>query len=104
MKEFDATTLDGTYKNLGSALSNPAIKIQIFNTSDVGVYLSKDGSTNFMRIPAHSTLTLDESTLYFRGIDQEYYLPKSTQLTLTQVTGAGTLGDVICHVITRIQP
>jgi len=103
LKEFDATTLNGTYQNFGSALSHPAIKIQIYNNSDVDVYVSKDSSTNMLRIPAYGTLTLDESTLYFRGIDQEYYLPKSTQLTVKQVTGAATTGNIISHVITRNQ-
>ena len=103
LKEFVASTLNGTYQNFGTALANPAIKIQIFNNSDVDVYMSKNGTSNMIRVPAYGTLTLDESTLYFRGIDQEYYLPKSTQLTLKQVTGAGTTGAIIAHVVTRIQ-
>lgn len=101
LKEFNATTLNGTYQNLGSVLSNPAIKIMVFNTSDVDAYISKDATTNMARIPAFGTMTFDESTLYFRGIDQEYYLSKGTQLTVTQVTAAGTLGSIIVHLVTR---
>jgi len=103
LKEFDATTITGTYQNLGTALSNPAIKIEVFNTSDEDVYISKDGTTNYLRIPGYGTLTLDESTLYFRGIDQEYYFSKGTQLKIKQVSNPGTLGDIIVHVVTRIQ-
>ena len=103
LKEFDATSLDGTDKNFGTALTNPAIKICIFNTSDVDVYMDYDGVVTLrMRIPANGTITLDESTLYFRGIDQEYYIPRGAQLTLTQVTGAGTEGAIIGHFVTRI--
>lgn len=105
LKEFNATSLDGTDQNFGTALVNPAIKISVFNTSNVDVYMDYDGVIDLhMRIPAGGTITLDESTLYFRGIDQEYYLPKGSQLTLTQVTGAGTSGAIIAHIITRQLP
>lgn len=103
LKEFVATTLNGTYQNFGSALAHPAIKMQVYNNSDVDVYISKNGTSNMLRIPAYGTLTLDESTLYFRGIDQEYYLPLGTQLTVKQVTGAATVGSIIAHIITRVQ-
>jgi len=105
LKEFVATSIDGTDQNFGSTLSNPAIKISVFNTSDVDVYMDYDGPVPLhMRIPANGTITLDESTLYFRGVDQEYYLPRGSQLTLTQVTGAGTDGSIIAHVVTRVMP
>ncbi len=100
LKEFNAASLNGTYQNFGTALANPATKIEVYNNSDVDAYISKDGATPWLRIPAYGTLTLDESTLYFRGVDQEYYLPKGTQLTVTQVTAAGT-GALISHVVTR---
>jgi len=104
LKEFDATTLNGTYQNFGSPLANPAIKINVFNEGDTDCYLSRDGATNFMRIPAGGALVLDESTLYFRGIDQEYYLPRGTQLTIKQVTGASTIDPsaIIAHIVTRV--
>lgn len=102
LKEFDATTLNGTDQNLGTALENPAIKISVFNTSDVDCYMDCDSVVDLhMRIPAGGAITLDESTLYFRGIDQEYYLSRGAQLTVTQVTGAATSGDIIAHIVTR---
>ena len=105
LKEFDATMLDGTDQNFGSVLSNPAIKICVINTSDVDCYVDCDMTVPFrMRVPAGGAITLDESTLYFRGVDQEYYLPKGAQLTITQVTGAGSDGNIICHLSTRIIP
>jgi len=102
LKEFDATALDGTDQNFGTAMENAVIKINIFNTSDVDCYVDCDSVVDLhLRIPAGGVLTLDESTLYFRGIDQEYYLSKSAQLTVTQVTGPGTLGNIIAHIVTR---
>lgn len=106
LKEFDATTLNGSLQNFGTALANPAIKISIFNNSNVDCYLSSNAQIpQKMRIVAGGTLTLDESTLYFRGIDQEYYFPRGTQLNLQQVTMAATLpGEIVCHVVTRGSP
>lgn len=104
LKEFTATSLNGTDQNFGTPLANPAIKISVFNTSDVDVYMDYDGPVDLrMRIPANGTITLDEATLYFRGVDQEYYLPKGAQLTLTQVTAPGTEGAIIAHIVTRVQ-
>ncbi len=100
--EFDSTTLTGAYQNFGAVLAYPAIKIVLFNTSDVDAYVSRDGTTNYVRIPAYGTLTLDESTLYFRGCDQEYYFMKGSQLEIKQVTGAGTVGAIIAHVVERV--
>lgn len=99
--EFNATSLTGSYQDFGAVLTYPAIKIVLFNTSDVDAYISRDGTNNYMRIPAYGTLTLDESTLYFRGCDQEYYFPKGTQLEIKQVTGAGTTGAIIAHIVER---
>lgn len=104
LKEFDATSLDGTFQNWGSVLSNPAIKVVMFNTSDVDAYVSKDGSTNWARLPAGSAMTLDESTLPVNGVDAAYYLSEGAQLTVKQVTGAGSSGNLIAMVVTRELP
>lgn len=101
LKEFDMTSLDGTYQNLGSVLSNPALKVQFLNSSDVDVYVSVDGSTNKFRIPAGSSITFDESTAPIPNRGQEYYMDVGTQMTVTQVTGAGSDGDLVAHIVTR---
>lgn len=103
LKEFVATSLNGTDQNFGSVLENPAIKISVFNTSDVDCYMDCDSAVPLhMRIPANGSITLDESTLYFRGVDQEYYLPRGAQLTVTQVTAPGTEGAIIATIVTRV--
>lgn len=102
LKEFDATTLNGTDQNFGTPLNNPALKISVFNTSDVDCYINFEGTVDMqLRIPSMSALTLDESTLYYRGGDQEFYLPRHAQLTITQVTAPGTSGNIIAHIVTR---
>ena len=103
LKEFDAMTLNGTNQNFGTPLANPAIKFSAFNTGNTDVYIDYDGRVPFrIRVPAMGAITFDESTLYFRGVDQEYYLPKGAQLTVTQVTTASTEGgSIILHLATR---
>lgn len=101
LKEFDATSLTGSYQNFGSTLSNPGVKVQFYNTSDVDCYISKDGSTNHFRIPANGSLTLDENTAPGGREEGEYYLASGTQLEVKQVTGAGTEGNIIGHIVTR---
>jgi len=101
LKEFDATTLDGTFQNLGTVLANPAIKMMFFNTSDVDCYISTDGATNLLRLPSGSALTFDESTYNTPNKGKEYYFAEGQQLTVTQETGAGASGDIIAHIVTR---
>jgi len=105
LKEFDATALTGANQNFGSVLLNPAIKISIFNTSNQDCYVTANIVVGLLlRVPANGTLTLDESTLYFRGVDQEYYIPRGTQLQLRRLTTTATSGNVIAHVVTRQSP
>lgn len=105
LKEFNAQSLNGTPQDFGDPLANPAHKVSFFNTGDTDVYISADTPFPFLvRIPAGGALTLDESTLYFRGVDQEYYLPRGAQLQVEQVTGASTVNPsaIIAHIVTRV--
>lgn len=101
--EFDATSLSGTAQDFGDPLEHPALKVNFFNTGNTDVYISADTTIPFLvRIPAGGALTLDESTLYFRGVDQEYYLPRGAQLQVEQVTGPSTDGgSIIGNIVTR---
>lgn len=101
LKEFDATNLTGAYQNFGSTLSNPALKLQFINTSDVDAYISFDGSTDKFRIPAGAQFTFDENTAPIPNKGQEYYASKGTQISVKQVSGAGSSGDIIAHIVTR---
>ena len=101
LKEFDATALSGTYQNFGAALSNPGVKVQFFNTSDVDAYITIDGTNAAFRIPANGALTFDENTVWARRDQGEYYMDKGTRLKVKQVTGAGASGNIIAHIVTR---
>jgi hypothetical protein len=101
LKEFDADGLTDTYQNFGSALSNPGIEITLSNDSDVDAYITKDGSSNWIRIRANSTITFGDTT-DTRNVSDEYVLKKGAQLKIKQVTGAGAADKaIVAHVVTR---
>lgn len=105
LKEFAAASLTGSFQDFGTALSNPAIKVVIQNTSAVDAYITKDNSTNWIRIVGGGSITLDESTLYNAQKDDAYYLPVGAQLRIKQVTGAGASGtNIVAHIVTRNLP
>ena len=100
-KKFDATNLTGSAQNLGSATSNPVKKVSFFNTSDVSILVGGfDGDD--IELASNATLTLDENTSNQSGRSSNYYLRKGAQLTVTEVTGAGSSGDLIAILVTEI--
>lgn len=104
LKSIAGDALTMSYQNFGSALSNPALKVQFINDSAVRAFVSKDGSADWMLIPANGSLTWDESTYNTPRDGEEYYLPKGTQLEIKYDTGAGAAGTKIwAHVVTRIR-
>jgi len=100
LKEFDATSLDGTYQNLGSALASPARKVLFFNTSDVDAYISNDGSSNIIRIPSGKDVKIDSYDKHNDLNEAAFVFKSGTQLTVSQVTGAGLSGNIIAHIFT----
>lgn len=101
LKEFTASSLTGSFQNFGATLSNPGVKINFLNTSDVDVYITRDGTNNNWRVPAGGVLTWDETSTLSPSRDSEYYLRPGTQLKIKQVTGAGASGAIIAHIVTR---
>lgn len=99
-KTFDATSLTGSFQNLGAVLSEPAIVLTLYNTSDVDVIVTKDGSTSNWIIPTLGTLTVDSREASSSQDPDLRLLPKSAQLKVKQVTGAGTSGDIIANITT----
>lgn len=95
IKEFDATSLSGSYQNFGSVTTHPVLVMSFYNTSDVEVYISKDGSTNNWRIPASGSLTIDSRDVKETKDQTKYCLDKGVQLEVKQVTAAGSDGDII---------
>lgn len=97
IKSFDATSLTGSYQNLGSVLSDEAVGYTIYNTSDVDVYISRDASTNEIYLPASGTFSASSG----QSDRSMFMLGKNVQLSVKQVTGAGASGDIIANIVTE---
>lgn len=99
LKEFNAASLSGSFQNLGSTLDNPAYQVVFSNESNVGVYITTDGSTNQIRLSAGQILSLSYYSRHNTYTEAAYVLEKGTQLQIKQVTGSGT-GAIIVNVLT----
>lgn len=99
LKEFDTSTLSGTFQNLGTVLLKAARYAQIFNTSTVDVYITADGTNNTFRVPAAGNLPIPSYPQHNANNDGCFVLKKGTQLKVKQVT-AGAAGAVIVHIFT----
>lgn len=99
LKEFDSAGLTGAYQNLGSALSNPCYYAFIVNDSDVDVYISTDGSTDEIRVPAGLGMPLTYLSRHNSLIQASVIFAKGTQISIKQVTAAGT-GYITLNLLT----
>lgn len=97
LKEFNAASLTGAYQNFGTALSDPCYEMIIFNTSDVDVYVSKDGTNDTWRIPSGSNLPVRPSNKIDSLNRSSFILKVGDQLEIKQVTAAGT-GNIIANL------
>jgi len=94
LRSLDATTLAGSYVNVGTPLENPGYIVKMVNTSDVDVTVSVDGSTDVDICPAGGFWLYDEGKIGLSaGIPA---LPAGTQL-MVNGTGA-TTGDIFVVV------
>jgi hypothetical protein len=98
-KTFDATSLSGSYQNLGSVATNPVRKLALWNTSDVDCIISTDGTTDEFYLPAGGTLFVDEWRSNANNSQASYVLRDGTQLEVKQVTGAGASGNIIAQLV-----
>lgn len=99
LKEFNAASLTGSFQNLGTALLNPCYDAVLSNESDVGVYISIDGTTNIIRLSPGQILPLKNYSRHFDNTEAAYLFKKGTQLQIKQVTAAGT-GAIIVNILT----
>jgi hypothetical protein len=99
LKEFDTSTLSGTFQNLGSALAHAAKYAQFFNTSTVDVYVTVDGTNNAFRVPANSNLPVPSYPQHNANNDGAFVFKKGTQLKVKQVSAAAA-GAFIAHIFT----
>lgn len=99
LKEFNAASLTGAYQDLGSVLSNPCYRAVISNESDVGVYVTSDGTTDQIRLSPGQILVLTFNSKHNNYNEGSYVFKKGTQLEIKQVTAPGT-GAIIVNVQT----
>ncbi len=96
--KFDSASLTGTLQNLGTALANPGIKLQIINSSTVACIIQDANGFVNIEVPSGGTTTFDEAYMANMNVGSKYFLAKGEQLQIKQVTAAGT-GSIIVHVV-----
>lgn len=100
LKVFDAASITNAYQDFGTPVSHPAYHMTITNTSDVGVYISTDGTTNDILVPAGVSLVFVAQRPWNPTPNAVYILQKNKQLYIKQVTAAGT-GSIIANILTE---
>lgn len=101
LKEFNAASLSGSFQDLGTVLGAPCYYAVLTNASDVGVYISIDGTNNTFRLSPSQSLTLYSYTRHTDYNDASYVFKSGTQLEIKQVTAAGT-GAIIVTILTVV--
>ena len=99
LKEFNAATLTALYQNFGTALINPCYYAVLSNESNVGVYISIDGTTDTFRLSPGQILVLNSYTRHNTLTEAAYVFKNLTQLRIKQVTAAG-VGAIIVNILT----
>ena len=98
LREVLSASIAAAYTAVGTALAHEARMVQIVNSTDKALYISLDGSTNVMRIPAGVTQNLDFCTNKVR--DDGYFLPVGTQFYVNRTeAGATASGSIAIQVI-----
>lgn len=80
-----ATTFNGTYQNIGSALTNTPVVIIFDNQTDVSVPLSVTGSSTWKTFSAGECLLLDLRANH--GIASNYTIDAGTQFSTNASVG-----------------
>lgn len=99
LKEFNSASLTGSYQNFGSALSNPCYYAYFVNESDVDAYITRDGSTDQIRLPSSSQVPMTFFSWHNNYVKGSYLFSKGTQLQIKQVTASGT-GAIFVNLLT----
>jgi len=91
-------TVTNAYQDLGAVTAHPTYQLIIQNTTDKLVVLSKDdGATDWLRIPASTSMVLDY-IVFTEGM-QRGLIAKGTQFQIKGITAAlPTSGEVSISV------
>lgn len=89
MQTFDAASLTGTYASMDSAgLSADVVVFKMYNSSNVDVTVSLNGSDDHDIIPSNGTFALDCG---INGEGRRPAIEKGKQIYLKGSAGVGTL-------------
>lgn len=98
LREVAFGSITASYVAVGSALAHEARMIQIVNSTDKALYISVNGSTNIVRVPAGTSQVLDFCTNQVGN--QGFFLPIGTQFYVTRTeAGAPGSGSIAIQVI-----
>lgn len=99
-RTFDATSLTGSYQDVGAVMASAVLGFVIYNTSDVEFQISfDDGVTNGPIVPAGGVFSASRFEQMRNLEDASFMLENGAQIQVKQVTGAGSGGDVIINII-----
>jgi len=93
--KFDASSLTGTFQDIGDTIDFPSLKMTVTNTSDVGVLITDGSEEDDFEIPGGGSLSIGEVTGDITSRNK-YVFTANTQLKVKQVTASGT-GNIIIH-------
>ena len=101
LKEFSTFFLTGAYQNLGSVLSNPCYEVVFSNESNVGAYISIDGTTNNFRVGAGKIFKIASYSRRNNWPVSEYLFKRGTQFQIKRTTTNGS-GYMVLNLLTTI--
>jgi len=97
IREIAFGGIGAAYAAVGTATTDNARLININNSTDAEVYISLDGSTDHLRLPANSFKLFDFSANKIR--DDGFFIARGTVFSVKQVSGAPSSGSVWIEVV-----
>ena len=97
---FDSASLTAIYQQIPGIITGPVYQINITNSSNVDIFISRDGVKNEILVPKNTSVTLSSQRTWNSTPSAVYILPKGSYLYIKQVTAAGT-GNIIINLLSE---
>lgn len=98
MRALFFADIDNVFTPLGDPLSNPTLILNVFNDTDVALFFTDNLETTKGYLPAHSGIVYDFGASA-QAHSYELRYPKGTQLYVTYVDSAPSLGGVFLSAV-----
>jgi hypothetical protein len=85
IREIAGSSLTGSFQVLGGVFTRDSFRIWLTNNTDQDVYLSTDGVTNMLKLPAFSGRAYDNKT-------NDMFVKAGTQFYINAPMGTGWFG------------